>query len=136
MRLLLGKMPALTTAMSSPPKRCTAVSSAASTAAPSVMSQRRPRKVSPGNVSAMSGATSRPTTAAPRSNSAWAHALPMPDAAPVTKAISPVKTAGLGWRRSLACSNSQYSISKRSCAGSALYASSAVARAMISMVWR
>ena len=37
---------------------------------------------------------SRPTTAAPRSSSASTHALPMPDAAPVTSATSPANTGG------------------------------------------
>ena len=46
-------------------------------------------------------------------------ALPIPDAAPVTSATSPAKSGGLPAFASFACSRSQYSMSKRSRAGSA-----------------
>ncbi len=50
------------------------------------------------------------TTQAPSAASRVAMALPMPDAAPVTRAIRDASGLGFGIRASLASSSAQYSI--------------------------
>ena len=66
------------------------------------------------------GSMSRPQTAAPRRRNASTQARPIPDAAPVTSATSPAKSAGSPRGRSFACSRSQYSTSKISARGQRL----------------
>ena len=66
--------------------------------------------ISAATVAAVSAFMSATTTHAPSAASRWAMALPMPDPAPVTRAIRVASGFGGGNRASLASSSDQYSI--------------------------
>ena len=73
--------------------------------------------VSKNGVFAGSASLSATTTQAPSAASRFAVARPMPEPAPVTSAIRPASGLGLGRRRSLASSSSQYSMRNFSLSG-------------------
>src|SRR6185295_7728743 len=129
-----GKMPALRTSMSTPPNCLTARSTTAAISFSFVKSQTRPKKSGRCHKSSIAGLRSRPTTAAPRLRNDSAQALPMPEAAPVTTTTSPVNAGGLSVFFSLACSRSQYSMSKVCRSSRAFQPPSASARRITSMV--
>ncbi len=119
MRLPPGKMPAFKTNMSRPPNARTPRSSAAVSRPASVTSHAMPRKSGRFACDSTAAFKSSATTAAPRARKLCTHALPMPEAAPVTRTTSPAKGGAVPPLRSLACSRSQYSTSKMSFAGCA-----------------
>ena len=106
---LAGKLPALLTSMSRPPKCSTPWLRADSVASESVTSQRRHNTSgdSRPSISSMSNAM----TVAPRPRNSSTVARPMPEAAPVTRAILPCSSGAARALASLACSSSQYSTS-------------------------
>ena len=114
-RGLLIDRPALLTSRSMPPKASRVASTAACTWAASVTFACTPTATSLVPISvaaacALSRSRSAMTTQAPSAASRVAMALPMPLAAPVTRAMRPAWLRGLGIRWSLASSRAQYSM--------------------------
>ena len=114
-RDLLSERPALLITISTPPKARLPAAIAPLIAFSSVTSTPTATALSgpPSSVAtfcAPAKSRSATTTQEPSATSRVAIALPIPDAAPVTSAILPTSALPLGARRSLASSNSQYSI--------------------------
>src|SRR2546425_38758 len=118
-----------------PAEASTAFSRAERTCVSSVTSQLTPRKSPRLWSDSIFASKSSPTTAAPRARKAATAAFPIPEAAPVTSAISPANGRALPPLLSFACSRSQYSTSKMSFADSARNPPRASARRITSMVW-
>ena len=110
-----SESPALFTTRSSPPNASTAASTIACTASSSETSAATPTAtsvppISAAAASALAWSRSAITTQAPSAASRFAVALPIPPAAPVTRAIRVASGFGFGIRASLASSSAQYSI--------------------------
>ena len=128
-------MPALLTTISTPPKAKQAASRAFWVLVASVTFKRVLATASLPNkainsvlaVAKRSSLMSLMMTQAPSSANFLAMALPIPPADPVIRATRPERALGLGIRWSLASSKSQYSISKASWRGSAVYSEMASA---------
>ena len=108
------KIPAETTARSIPPKDSTAARRAPRCTSASVTSPTTPTQPGAPETSTTDGETSIPTTHAPSARRRSAHARPIPDAAPVTTPTIPANRGEDPPLASLACSRSQYSMSKMS----------------------